>query len=450
MKNLFKSMLHFFPIVIATAILSGCEKDLSEVKDSVSGSTILKAGTIIQANYYVSPSGNDNNPGSIDKPFKTWDRVLSVVKAGDLVYLRGGTYPRSTRNKGAGCYLANKSGEAGKYIKLWAYPGEKPILDCKDMTIIGGGVGLRLANCNYWHIKGIEIKNVYQKFDPTINRGTDHVGLAITNSNNNIIENVKIHDIGGSGIGVAGSSTKNLIRNCDLYNNYDKYSYSSTGKPYPGGNADGAHITVIKGTSNTIVGCRFFFNSDDGIDLYQNEGTMKIDSCWAFNNGRDGGDGNGFKLGDTFQPKESFPQRLVYHCIAYNNKTHGFDQNNGNVTMVFYNNTSYQNGMLGFYVNKYNLKHTFVNNISFANKKSDLITVESIQKNNSWNGNTVATSDFQSFSSSDLYLPRKANGNLPTIKFLNLASTSSLINKGLNVGLPYMGSAPDLGAFEMK
>ena len=31
---------------------------------------------------------------------------------------------------------------------------------------------------------------------------------------------------------------------------------------------------------------------------------------------------------------------------------------------------------------------------------------------------------------------------------MQLATTSDLINKGVNVGLPFSGSAPDLGAFE--
>jgi hypothetical protein len=44
--------------------------------------------------------------------------------------------------------------------------------------------------------------------------------------------------------------------------------------------------------------------------------------------------------------------------------------------------------------------------------------------------------------------PRKSDGSLPDIDFLKLAPTSDLINKGVEVGLPYNGSAPDMGAFE--
>jgi hypothetical protein len=44
--------------------------------------------------------------------------------------------------------------------------------------------------------------------------------------------------------------------------------------------------------------------------------------------------------------------------------------------------------------------------------------------------------------------PRKANGSLPDVQFGHLAPGSGLIDKGVNVGLPYNGAAPDLGPFE--
>jgi hypothetical protein len=44
--------------------------------------------------------------------------------------------------------------------------------------------------------------------------------------------------------------------------------------------------------------------------------------------------------------------------------------------------------------------------------------------------------------------PRQADGSLPEIEFLHLASGSDLIDAGVDVGLPFNGKAPDLGAFE--
>jgi MYXO-CTERM domain-containing protein len=37
---------------------------------------------------------------------------------------------------------------------------------------------------------------------------------------------------------------------------------------------------------------------------------------------------------------------------------------------------------------------------------------------------------------------------MPPVDFLKLAATSRMIDKGTNVGLPFVGAAPDLGAYE--
>jgi hypothetical protein len=44
--------------------------------------------------------------------------------------------------------------------------------------------------------------------------------------------------------------------------------------------------------------------------------------------------------------------------------------------------------------------------------------------------------------------PRNADGNLPDITFMRLAQGSLFVDAGVNIGLPYNGIAPDLGAFE--
>jgi len=43
---------------------------------------------------------------------------------------------------------------------------------------------------------------------------------------------------------------------------------------------------------------------------------------------------------------------------------------------------------------------------------------------------------------------RKSDGSLPDIDFFKLVSGSDLRNAGIDLGLPYNGSAPDLGPFE--
>ena len=88
-----------------------------------------KAAT--QASFYVSTSGNDNNPGTQNAPYKTITRARNEARKitgnmrGDvIVYLRGGTYFLA-----APLQLNHKdSGTNGHDIIYRAYPGETPII----------------------------------------------------------------------------------------------------------------------------------------------------------------------------------------------------------------------------------------------------------------------------------------------------------------------------------
>ena len=46
--------------------------------------------------------------------------------------------------------------------------------------------------------------------------------------------------------------------------------------------------------------------------------------------------------------------------------------------------------------------------------------------------------------------PRQPDGELPRITLLQLRPGSKLVDRGVDVGLPFAGDAPDLGAFEVQ
>jgi hypothetical protein len=60
-------------------------------------------------------------------------------------------------------------------------------------------------------------------------------------------------------------------------------------------------------------------------------------------------------------------------------------------------------------------------------------------------GVTVSAADFMSLVVSELLAARKTDGSLPDTNFMRLVGGSDLIDKGVDVGLPYLGAAPDLG-----
>jgi len=87
--------------------------------------------------YYVSDSnGSDNNSGTIDSPFKTINKGISMVNAGGTVYVMDGVYQNanygtvdpstSTNMNNQHVVTINKSGTEDAYITLRNYPGHTP------------------------------------------------------------------------------------------------------------------------------------------------------------------------------------------------------------------------------------------------------------------------------------------------------------------------------------
>src|SRR4051794_6366505 len=83
------------------------------------------------ATYYVAPDGSDNNTGTKEKPFASWEKGQSAVSAGDTVLFRGGVYTITKAIGSCGSQTDNvnavnltKSGSAGKLTSYLAYPGE--------------------------------------------------------------------------------------------------------------------------------------------------------------------------------------------------------------------------------------------------------------------------------------------------------------------------------------
>jgi len=84
-----------------------------------------------QATFYISPNGNDGNPGTETQPFKTLEKARDTIRtinsnmSGDIiVYLRAGTYTLSSPL----IFNQNDSGTNGFNIIYRNYPGETPII----------------------------------------------------------------------------------------------------------------------------------------------------------------------------------------------------------------------------------------------------------------------------------------------------------------------------------
>jgi hypothetical protein len=384
--------------------------------------------------YYVSPTGNDLNSGTISAPFKTVTKAVSVAGVGDSIILRGG------RHLYTATISISKIGTAAAKYYLVAYPGEKPILDFSGMAVSSSNRGVSLSG-QYWHFKGIDFY------------GAGDNGMFMSGSNN-IIELCNFYENHDTGLQIGTGASNNLILNCDSYYNEDPTQ----------GNADGFAPKLDVGTGNIFRGCRAWQNSDDGWDglLNSNFGqnpSTRYENCWCFMNGytKSGaltsGNGNGFKMGGNLERHDA----TLTNCLSAFNKAKGFDQNNNAGSMILYNCTGYKNGgpagKGNFGMNNNDPANGEVmivkNSVSYLGGTSDVFRAVAQLTANSWqDGHVVTDADFAAVDSIGLRGPRKADGSLPDINFMHLASGSDLIDAGVSVGLSFNGAAPDLGCFE--
>jgi hypothetical protein len=391
--------------------------------------------------FYVSPNGDDNYSGSFDYPWATWQKAFTKAGPGDTVYIRGGIYYADLKDE-YGAFVANVKGNKSNPVCIFNYPGEVPVLDCSRINSTSPKKGISLYNCAFYHLKGLTVTGVSQN-----STNSEVIGFAFEKGGPYTIELCVSH--GNNGAGFEGYDLDSIfLIKCDSYDNYDRFT-----KDYSGGQADGFVFCFASNHSYTYYSeCRSWFNSDDGFDCWTNEGVVVFDRCWAFNNGRGEGDGCGFKLGRTNGKPMLKPQRILKNCMAFGNRFIGFNQNDGNVSMAFYNNIAFDNDKTGFSIGQFNNPIIVRNNISYKNGSIGYFLSYN-NDHNSWNpslGVTVTDNDFISVDSIGVSGMRQSEGSLPILNFLKLIKGSDLINAGVDVGLPYRGMMPDLGPFEKE
>jgi MYXO-CTERM domain-containing protein len=419
----------------------------------------LHAGT-----FYVAPTGNDGALGSQTAPWASMAHAQAAIAPGDTVYFKGGTYAFTagssvciTQTATISGVVLSASGTAGNVISYLASPGEIPIFDFSGIKDSCRITGIRVTG-SYIYLKGFEITGVPQ------NNSLNHESWGVWNSgSNNVFELLNTHNNAGAGLYLAGGSN-NLVLNCDSHDNYDALSSSGAGTF-----ADGFGFHVTAGAkSNVFRGCRAWFNSNDGYNLTAAQEAVTIESSWAFDNGYlsgtttpSSGDGIGFAGGGYGNPPAgvpaSPPQHTIQNCVSFLNRGAGFSANHHPVSDFWYNDTAYDNAAADF--DMLGLQDTtgvnvgiLRNDLAFGGTSVMNISGGSIDdSHNSWDaalGVTVSAADFQSVATTGWDTARQADGSLPTLTSLHLASGSDLIDKGINVGLPFNGPAPDLGAFE--
>ncbi|WNG20236.1 pectate lyase [Cystobacter fuscus] len=391
----------------------------------------LATAAVVAKTYYVSPTGKPTNTGAGFNSAWDFKTALAAVVAGDTILLQGGTYALPYTPGAKNTIDFTKSGQADKRITVSSYNNARAVFDFSfpAQAWVQDSFGFYVTG-SYWTFKGIDITRAgYQ-------------GAYVTGSYNTF-ENCRFYENRNTGLEINKGGNHTTVLNCDAFRNYDPKKLGSM--------ADGFGPKQTMGPGNVFIGCRAWENSDDGYDAFDSPETVVFKDSWAFRNGVDvwgyggfTGNGNGFKIGGN--AKQANHQ--LTNCVAFGQPKKGFDQNNNSGGVSIYNSIAYKNGTnfgLGNPVNS-GQKHILKNNISLGASNS---IANSTEQKNSWNtGFSVSSADFQSLDTNLATAARNPDGSLPATTLFRLKSTSALVNAGVNVGLPYNGSAPDLGAFE--
>ncbi len=273
--------------------------------------------------YYCAPAptGNDNNTGTISSPYFTINKAVSNAKAGDIIYLRAGTYNYTSKQA-----ISSKNGTSSAHIVIQSYPGEWAIINGSNITTTDDLIAVSPGS--YIDIKSLEIKNSTQ------------AGISLYNANNCIIDNVTVHHSNGTGIYVGASDSEptsamnhhNTIKNCTLYNNVlSNYGLNPSG----GWNS----ALTLNTHDNICTGNNVYNNSGEGIGCY----------------GR-----NNYVANDTVHDN--------FSVDIYVNQTQGSTLENN--TIICQNNTSY-----------YRNGHAAIG-IEFANEANSNYLLNTIVRNN--------------------------------------------------------------------
>lgn len=154
--------------------------------------TALSGQLVNAATYYVSPNGNDSNPGTESSPFQTFGKAKEVVRSiakseATTVYLRKGTYNLIQPL----VFDEGDSGQPGAKVRWQGYPGENVVVS-GGRTISGWtavGDGSYRANAQGLNFRQLYIngKRAIRARTPNLGSGKDYFRLRgpILNDPNN-------------------------------------------------------------------------------------------------------------------------------------------------------------------------------------------------------------------------------------------------------------------------
>jgi len=366
--------------------------------------------------YYISVTGNDQNPGSIQAPWRSVEHAWKNSGDGDTVFVRGGSYPDNQ------IWLSNGRRNTAVENSFWTlinYPGERCVFTDTRFII----------DDDYIRIQGLQLTGT--SFIQAVSWGSLHEHIELIGNDISGSTNVPIYFIGNDGL-VEGNTIhpisathgiyvmhgdNNVIRNNMIsgVNKYGIHIYDENKYDHP------SNITDLLVENNTVIGSK----SRSGIII---------------------------SAGESIDYSIEIINVVLRKNVITNNAENG-------ITIRYYgrvrdvqiiNNSIYGNKAAGLQISAEDVDQIVVKNNIFSSNKVQIDVSSDLNafllSNNLFWQPALAGSDLAGkcpVMENPLFLdPQKGN--------FYLKQGSPAIDAGAAVDIPFLGDGPDIGACEFN
>ena len=316
--------------------------------------------------YYVSPTGDDSNPGTEVLPWKTLAKATAVATSGVTVFIKQGVYRERL--------LPVTSGTADAPITFTSYPGDSATITGAGMTPLADGWSglIWMQDLRYIKISGLRVTN------------SENICIDIENSSHVTIEKNFIDSSVAPGIKVYGSDNividaNEVAHGCMREDLEECISVGKTNlleiknnRVHDGG---AIGIDVKYGSSNAIVTKNEVYNQRGAIGIYIEAWLLHQFNIDVFDNiSHD----NGIGFAVTSETGGLNEGIRIHNNKAYRNSDRGFWVGGWGIgathpvkNVKLYGNESYENSFgfeIGVYTGSTLDSIEVVNNQIYRNK----------------------------------------------------------------------------------
>ena len=377
----------------------------------------LGNNTAESASYFVAVTGNDDNPGTPDRPWRNPQKCVSFgtpLTAGDTCLIGDGVYSAN----GPVVYVRKNSpaGTATSPITLKSQNRFGAVIEVPSVTDPNKNFGFYITQ-PYYIIEGFDIRGT------TNTVSNNHHGISAKSATGIIIRKNKIHNIGRTVCSTVLSAENGIVGLGDdaIVEDNLFYTIGSLRNRENGGSTTKSqvldHAIYISNFSNVTIRRNIFFDVNRGYALHVYTGSgSTVNGLFVYNN----------VFADRSITNSPAAQILLAHTLSNvqikNNIFYG-PANTKGYGIGFYNTKTIQNVVLS---------HNLMNGTAstLINEYRKPVSGVTEDANNNYNTD-----------------PAFMNAELHDYR---LTATSPAIDKGTPVGLPFKGKAPDIGAYEFS